>query len=339
MLRDKFKLRDNGDPVMGSVGVSTVFFDGLLTRATLDLNLLTRQVIDMQLMVSKSLGNFASINLTGGYGFSSHSGSLQADIRMNLPFAQVGMIGTGGTSQRFQGNGSISGSLGFDPNSGSFPVSNTPEVRHGGIVVIPFLDRNNNGRQDPGEPTVKHFGFEQVPGKTKEESDGTLRIMDLEPYKKVIIKTSSDNVENISWTPKFTSFSVVPPANGYALVEIPIVVSGQIEGYINGDDGPLGGARIKIRHNDPGDTSEAVLSLDLLSYSNGEYYYMGLAPGKYRASIDPKQLSMLHYTCSPQYLDFELENKEEGDSKEKLNFTLKGNNLPGPTSSPTKASN
>jgi hypothetical protein len=337
MLRDKFKFRSLGTDAMGSVGMSFVLFSGTMFHPSVNLDYSTRSATDMQLVVTKALGQLFTLNLTGGYSFQTHDKHLQADLRMNLPFAQIGLSGAAGTGQPFSGNGTIQGSLGFDPYSGSFPVSNTPEVRRGGIIVEPFLDRNNNGRRDPGEPIVKHFGLEQAQGRVTEESDGLLRVMDLEPYKKYIMKTSCDDIENIAWTPKFSSFEVTPPANGYALVEIPIVVSGQIEGYVTEDDKGLGGTRIKIRHHELGDSSEVHLTDDLLTYSNGEFYYIGLAPGKYQAYIDPKQMELLHYTYTPKYVDFELENKEEGDSKDKLNFVIKGAAAPGPSASTIKA--
>ncbi|MFI5264973.1 MAG: carboxypeptidase-like regulatory domain-containing protein, partial [Candidatus Kapaibacterium sp.] len=108
-------------------------------------------------------------------------------------------------------------------------------------------------------------------------------------------------------------------------VEISPTIAGQIEGYIyfkgTVKDEVIGGARIKIRHLESDNTTEVQLTDDLLSYSNGWFYFMGLSPGKYRAYIDPMQLELLHYVSSPAYIDFEI--KEEGDAAEGLNFTLK----------------
>jgi hypothetical protein len=99
--------------------------------------------------------------------------------------------------------------------------------------------------------------------------------------------------------------------------------TGQIEGLVYDGEKPIGGARIKLRHNDPNDTREVPLNSDLLTYSNGTYYFAGIAPGKYRAYIDPKQLALLHFTSTPEYIDFESSNKEADDFKGGLNFVLK----------------
>jgi hypothetical protein len=331
LLRDRFKFHQNGSLATGSAGLTFTLLNGFMVHSSLNVNYTALSVTDMQIMMSKALGSFATFSVTGGYSFVTHDKQLQCDIRMNLPFAQIGASGSGGTGQPYQGTGTIQGSLGFDPNTTSLVPSNRPEVRRGGIVLEPFLDLNNDGKREPNEPLVKHFGFEQAPGKVVEESDGMLRVMDMEPYRKYILKTSCNDIENIAWVPKFSSFEITPPANGYTLVEVPITVAGQIEGYVYlkgvGKDEPQGGARIKIRHRDIDDSSEVVVKEDLLSYSNGEFYYIGIPPGKYRAYIDPKQLSLLHYSSDPPYRDFELSNKEEGDSVEGLNFTLKGGAL------------
>ncbi|MEP7235332.1 MAG: hypothetical protein ABI778_08560, partial [Ignavibacteriota bacterium] len=200
------------------------------------------------------------------------------------------------------------------------------QVSRGGLEVVPFIDENDNGKYDDGEVIVKHYGIEQPPGTLYEQSNGILRIFDLEPYKKYVVKTTAENTDNISLVSKFQTFAFTPPANGFARVEIPLSSAGQISGYVflgGAKDEAIGGARIKIYNRDGADTSEVKLTEDLLSYSSGEYFYLGLAPGKYRAILDPKQMEILHYSAIPPYIDFELKHKEEGDIIEGLDFTLK----------------
>ncbi|MDP4230626.1 MAG: hypothetical protein Q8916_09515 [Bacteroidota bacterium] len=342
--RQAFAFRDNGTPATGSAGISMAILNGLFIHPSASLDYTEGKVTDVQIMLTKAFASFGTLSMTGGYSFATHDKHLQADFRMNLPFAQVGVSGSGGTGQPYQGSGSVQGSLGFDMRTGSVIPANHPEVRRGGLVLEPFLDLNNNGSRESSEPLVKHFGFEQAPGKVDEESDGRLRVSDMEPYRKYTLKTSCTEVENISWVPKFSSFEITPGANGYTCIQVPVTVAGQIEGYVYESalkpmkDRPLGGARIKICRRESDDSSEVQLTEDLLSYSNGEFYYMGITPGKYRVCIDPKQLAALHYSCEPPYIDFEVSNKEEGDSKEGLNFILKGGAPPSPSvNSITKA--
>jgi hypothetical protein len=231
-----------------------------------------------------------------------------------------------GSGQPVTASTTVQGSIGYDGGVG-FYGGNRPEVRRGGVEVVPFIDQNDNGKWDPGEALVPHFSLERAPGKVISSDSGILRIMDLEPYNHYFIKTSTADLDNISLLPKFTSFEITPPANGFVRIDIPLASAGQIEGYVtsmkNGKPEGLGGARLKVRHwGLDGDTAEVKLTEDLLSYSNGEFYYMGITPGTYRIAIDPDQLRILHATCIPPYIDFVVKSKEDGDVINGLSFTF-----------------
>ncbi len=324
-IRDRFHLYP-GSYNIGNAGISGSTFANILFRTSATVDLMSHRVTTVDLNLTKPIFETGTVSVTGTYSFLDGSTRIQADLRMNLPFAQVGTSSTWGTNMPLATNASMAGSLTFDPVDPRFLSTYRPQVRRGGLEIVPFIDQNGNGKYDEGEPLVKHFGLEQPPGGVYEQDNGILRIFDLEPYRKYVVKTTAENTDNIALISKFQTFEFTPPANGFVRVEIPLSVAGQIEGYVylaGATDEPLGGARIKIQNRDSQDTSEVRLSEDLLSYSSGEFFYLGLVPGKYRAYIDPKQLQLLHYSCNPPYIDFELKSKEEGDIVEGLNFTVK----------------
>jgi hypothetical protein len=324
-LRDRYKLHVNGDGT-GEAGLSLMLFSGIVARPSTSLDYTTRKFQLVQLGLTKSFGDWGNLSFTGTHSFSPASNSVQLSFRTSLPFAQVGVSGGGGSGQPATGSTTVQGSIGYDGGVGLYG-GNRPEVRRGGVEVVPFIDQNDNGKWDPGEPLVPHFGLERAPGKVISSDSGILRIMDLEPYNHYFIKTSTADLDNISLLPKFTSFEITPPANGFARIDIPLASAGQIEGYVtsikNGKPEGLGGARLKVRHwGGNGDTAEVKLTDDLLSYSNGEFYYMGITPGTYRIAIDPDQLRILHATCNPPFIDFVVKSKEDGDVINGLNFTF-----------------
>jgi hypothetical protein len=336
-FRDGYKLyrQSSSEVSSGSMGFTITPFWDMTFHPSASIDYLNLTVKDVSLSISKTFSNWLGFSVMGSHTFDTKDNfQVSADLHLNLPFAQIGFTGSKSNFQTFQTNSTIQGSVAVDPFVPIVNFSNGQQVRHGGLEVIPYLDTNNNGRYDANEPKVPRMTFEQSGGAVTEHSDGTLTVVGMEPYKVSNFKLSANNVENISWVPKFQSFSVVPPANGFTVVEIPLSIAGQIEGYVNvqkpGEDkeDALGGARILIRHNEPGDSSMVKLSEDLLTYSTGEFYYLGIQPGKYRAYVDPKQLSLLHYSCEPAYIDFEVKSKEEGDVIEGLNFLAK----PTPTS-------
>jgi hypothetical protein len=284
-------------------------------------------VTDLSMTLQKEIGQIYNLSFTASHNFTVNDLRLQADIHMRFPFAAFGVSAGGGTDQATNLGATVQGSMVFDPNGPRMILSERPQVRRGVVDIIPFLDTNNNGIFDPGEKAVKHFGLEDPVGRVTEYADGTLSLSELDPYRRYVIQFSVSEVENISWMPKFQSFQVNPTSSGVTVIEVPIVAAGQIEGYVNTaaekGESPLGGVRILIKHHDSNDSSQVTLTQDLLTFANGEYYYLGVPPGKYRATIDPAMLSIMHMASTPPYIDFELKSKEEGDLIEGLNFILK----------------
>ncbi len=324
-IRNQFRLLQPSD-FLGSLSFTVPAILGTSIRPQVDGDYTTGTVTDFGITLSRSVFNFASVSLTWIHYIAQKMNSLQASLGVIFPFASMGISGSSATSTAAQYGASSQGSLVCDPSSGRFFAENRPEVRYGGFTVEPFLDRNNDGKREQDEPLVKNVTLDGAPGNVITHKDGSMQLLGVEPYTPYCIKTGTTKLDVASLVPKYSSFEVTPPANGFAHVELPIVSMGQIEGYItrmNGkDSAPLSGARIKIQHADANDTSLVVPNEDLLTYSNGEYYYLGLLPGKYRVYVDPMQLELLHAVSSPPFIEITVTNKDDGDYIDNVNFTI-----------------
>lgn len=78
----------------------------------------------------------------------------------------------------------------------------------------------------------------------------------------------------------------------------------------------LGGIRIFVVNT----KTEAVT--DIPAFSSGEFFYEGLVPGRYKAYIDPEQLTKYGYRSEPQFIEFEIMPSDAGKSRDDLNFLL-----------------
>jgi hypothetical protein len=76
-------------------------------------------------------------------------------------------------------------------------------------------------------------------------------------------------------------------------------------------------------------TSRDILT-EVSTFTDGEYYYLGLLPGSYRAYLDPAQLKRLGYRCEPESVEFEIRPKEGGEVISDIHFVL----TPAPASAP-----
>jgi len=260
----------------------------------------------------------------------------QVDFRYSFPWAQVGTSEAVSSGIPTYG-ASAQGSIIFDGSSREVVLSDRSFVDHGGIMIRPFLDLNNNGYYDFGEPIVKNFKVGISGGRVIHEDNGIVRVMDLDPYVSYVLKNSTESVENLAWVSKFENYSVMVDANSFRPVNIPITVAGQIGGYVRlvSKDGPDGQGGIKMKVRDRfGDQKEIPMPDDFLTYSTGEYYNIGLTPGKYQIYPDKDQLKQLRLKADPPYINFELKNSVEGDIIDTLNFLLRIDGGPDTTSGP-----
>jgi hypothetical protein len=105
--------------------------------------------------------------------------------------------------------------------------------------------------------------------------------------------------------------------NRVKLVEVPVVVVGEVSGqvYLNGKG--LGRIVVCIYREDNS------LAARLLSESDGFFSFSSLAPGNYIARIENEQLLTLGLTASPASIPFRITGNKEGDVVDTLEFRLK----------------
>jgi len=245
--------------------------------------------------------------------------SIGIGLRYDLPFAQ-----TGSSFRRSSGINtgviSASGSLAYDDLSKHAEFSNRSSVGRGGIVISPYLDLNNNGKWDMGEPRVHGLKIQINNGRTEYSKDGTsIRISELESYTSYIVRLLP-NFENISWHIKNMTLNIEVDPDQFKDIEIPVTVMGEVSGTVSlkEDDQqkPKGGIIIEFFREDHTLAAHAVTEAD------GSFDYTGLPPGSYNARIPAYQLDKLHLKAQPAYIPFTITASKEGDMITDLKFTL-----------------
>jgi len=246
--------------------------------------------------------------------------SMTIGFRYNFSFAQTFFSATKSrnTIATIQ---SARGSLLYDPKTNYLGVNNQTNVGKGGIIILPFLDLNCNGRYDVNEP--KAFGLKlHINGGRIEHNTGdtTIRITNLESYTSYHIELEKNSFDNIAWQIKKPTLSVVADPNRLKLVEVPVAVVGEASGKVslNGNNGLNGLGRIIVNIYN----RDTILVAHLLTESDGFFDFIGLAPGEYTASVDSAQLAKLQMTSSPA-LSFKISQNVVGDIVDNLEFTLR----------------
>jgi hypothetical protein len=271
--------------------------------------------------LEKQLLGHGYLNMTYEKDFINNVNNYQIGLRYEFPFAQTSALvrRDNNITSYIQ---SANGSLMYDSKTNYIGADNRPSVGKGGIVIVPFLDLNCNGRRDKGEP--KAFGLDLgiSGGRVERDNrDTTIRIFDLEPYATYTIELDRNSFDNISWQIKKPIVSVIIDPNQIKLIQIPIAVVGEVSGtvYLSENNIKKGQGRIIVCFYRSDDFS---LAGSTLTESDGFFSFLGLAPGSYVAQIDSAQLHRINMTSLPIALPVNILQNKDGYIVDGLEFVL-----------------
>ncbi len=239
-------------------------------------------------------------------------------FRYNFSFGQT-YFSARKSNTLFSTTQSARGSFIYDDKTNSLIANNQNNVGRGGLIISPFLDLNWNGKRDAGEPRAFGLKVNINGGRIKNVRDTTIRITGLEAYTNYHVDLNRNNFENVAWHLPKKSLSVCIEPNHFKLIDVPVTIVGEVSGtvYFKGVKGIAGMGRILVNFTN----SDSVVVAKTLTESDGFFSFMGLAPGIYKAQIDPAQLEKLHMTSTPNLI-FAIKQSIEGDAVEELKFTV-----------------
>ncbi|GIW52290.1 MAG: hypothetical protein KatS3mg081_1645 [Gemmatimonadales bacterium] len=228
------------------------------------------------------------VDLQGGW--RRHSGvSLDLSLTASAPYARATSRNFYSSQTGVQGTQLVEGSLLWD--------SGAQVVRLGGgrlsgrtaMAGVVFVDENGNGRHDPGELAVQAVRLTVGSRSVLTDSLGRFQANDLVPFEETIVEIDTLSLANPLWIPAALAYSVRPGPNAVTYVEIPLVAGGEVSGWVRFEDSGTGvaGVRVVLEELETGSVREMV------TFSDGAFYAMGLRPGRYRLSIDAEQAGVM----------------------------------------------
>ncbi len=270
--------------------------------------------------VEKQIFNRGFLNFSFERNIPAKFNSYIFGMRYNFSFAQTSFYAkqSNHSTSLLQ---SASGGFVYDDKTGYTSANNIQNVGRGGILLLPFLDYNCNGRQDNNEPKITGLNARVAGGRiVRNENDALIRVTGLEPYNKYFIDLDENSFENTSWKIKNKIIEVVAEPNHFTLIEIPVSVVGEVSGtvFLKEQNSNKGIGRIIINiYND----SNEIVAKTLTEY-DGYFSYLGLAPGNYKASPDSAQLLKTNIQAITPPIQFIIRSKQEGDIIDGIDFML-----------------
>jgi hypothetical protein len=213
------------------------------------------------------------------------------------------------------------GSVRYDRVRGAVSFDRRSGVGYGAAVVRPFLDENNDGEVSKGETYLPGIRarISGVGGRPVGQNRWYF-YEGLRPYDDYVVQIDPSSLDDPTLKPVYENFKVSLTPNVVTTVDVPIVAASDASGMVYRETSQgkfgLGGIRVKLLN-----ISRDIIT-EVTTFNNGEFYYLGLVPGSYRAYIDHEQLAQYDYTTAPESIQFEIKPSAKGTSIQNLDFSL-----------------
>ncbi len=214
------------------------------------------------------------------------------------------------------------GSVRYDQEAKQLIFDRYSGVGRSTAVVRPYLDDNYNGVRDNDEQYLSGLRARVQGGRERPrgQKDRVYYYEGLNPYDEHLVRIDPISLDDPLLKPTYENYRVPLNPNMVTAIEVPLVMTGEVDGMVYrqtkaGDVGQ-GGIRIDFFHLGKESVTE------VMSFTNGDFFYLGLLPGRYRAYIDPDQLKRYGYRCEPEYIEFDMDAVEGGAVVSDLKFTL-----------------
>jgi hypothetical protein len=212
-------------------------------------------------------------------------------------------------------------SFGQNPNDNSPYMRGRHSASKGGIASRVFLDNNSNGVYDEGDEPLENVALKLDNSRTVETSDekGLVTSLGISTYRTVNVSVAKKSLEDPFWTPATEGISFVPRPGVVAVVDFPILTSGEIDGTVYRKKGKWASevSDVILQLLDP----KGKVVRETKSSFDGFYLFDFVRPGKYTVRVDPDQLKRL---AIPELPGRPVEIKVKGSVTSDLDFILRG---------------
>lgn len=275
-------------------------------------------------VVEKNIFNRGFLNIGYEKNFanafiSTPVNTVSVGLRYNFSFAQT-FFSVTSSRNVIATTQAARGSLIYDGKTNYLDANNQSSAGRGGIVILPFLDLNCNGKRDAGESRVLGLNLRVNGGRIeRNDRDTTIRINGLEAYTNYFIELDKNSFDNVAWQMKKQTLSVTIEPNNLKLIEVAVAVVGEVAGtvFLKDSNGKNGLGRIIVNIYD----SNLKLVAKTLTEADGYFSLMDLAPGNYTAQVDAVQAQKLQMAVSAS-IPFKILPKRDGDVVDGLQFVL-----------------
>jgi hypothetical protein len=192
----------------------------------------SQRVISAKCGISRYLFYRGYLSCFCEQNFLSDINNVGISLRYDLSFGQVAFSALRGNTGTTLVQAARGGFI-YDGNTDYFAANNRVNTGTGGIVLLPFLDMNGNGKKDAGEIKVPGIKVSINTGRViTNDRDTTVRILELEPYTSYFVDLSRSNFDNIAWKLAWQTMYVTIDPHRLKPIAVPVSVVGEVSGKV-----------------------------------------------------------------------------------------------------------
>jgi hypothetical protein len=268
--------------------------------------------------VSRPLGQFVKLEV-GASWFRGQRASLSAFLAADLPQARAYATVERTSAGDLRATQFVQGSVLYDAARREVALHAGPSSQQGGVSGRVFMDRNQNGRFDPGEFVLPGVQVSVGIYSQLTDSAGGYRIWPIPPYDPVLASIDTTSLASPLWLPAFGSIQLEPRPNRFTTLNIPVLSGGLVEGRVVRStptgDAPVPGAQLLFRHLGTGRERRVT------TFTDGTFYVLSVRPGEWEATVEPGLAARLGQRAEP--LRFRIPQLMEGASLQGLVIHLR----------------
>lgn len=173
-------------------------------------------------------------------------------------------------------------SLGPDPRNGKLRFSNNKLANSGQALAIVYRDKNRDGKRQSDEELVENVELTagQSTALTPTDAQGQSIIDNLQPFRPVLIGIDASSLPDPYVQPALPGIVVTPRPGIAAMVELPLVSAGEVEGtLVRKGGGALAGVGLELLDVEGRVTHETQSEFD------GFFLFEGVPYGSYQLRI------------------------------------------------------
>ena len=212
----------------------------------------------------------------------------------------------------------LSVGIGRDARNGNWHTQARPLAGAGAVSGRAFLDLNGNGLMDAGEKPIAGAGFllGGAGNLARTNDAGEAFLPNLAPYQGLDVALAASTLEDPFWKPAREGVRIVPRPGKTAVVDFPVVISGEIAGTVylerDGKNREASGVELELVDH------HGVVVKRVTSAFDGFYDITEIRPGGYTLRVTAEHVRRLRVVARSR----EVEMVPSGTVLDGVNFIL-----------------